>query len=277
MNLEDKFRELQNKSQGAHMPHVYYGDPHEEFSLQLLETLVGNGADILEVGIPFSDPTADGPTFQAVCERALENGITPRRCIEGIKKLRTKGIQNPIVVTTYYNIPYVMGVGKFLNRIKEAGAQAVIIPNVPVEEADVLLAEGKQSGIHPIFQIAPTTTEDRLKKIVDIASGFLYVIGVEGVTGVRESLGDSTLKLVTRVRRHTDMPLLAGFGISTRQQASNVVEAGADGAIAGSVYARIYEKNLKEPSQMLPEIASLVAQIKQGCIEGYNQRKIKSK
>ncbi|PVX23059.1 MAG: tryptophan synthase subunit alpha, partial [Candidatus Bathyarchaeum sp.] len=218
------------------------------------------------------DPTADGPTFQAVCERALENGMTPNRCIEGIKKLRAKGIENPIVVTTYYNIPYVMGVGKFLNKIKEAGAQAIIVPNVPVEEADVLITEGKNNSIHPIFQIAPTTTEKRLKKITDVASGFLYVIGVEGVTGVRESMGDSTLKLVKRVRKHTDMPLLAGFGISTKQQAAAVVSAGADGAIVGSAYARIYEKNLNNPEQTLPKVASLVKEIKQGCKEGYNKR-----
>jgi len=273
MNLKEKFQELKSKGEGAHMPHVYYGDPHEEFSLKLIETLVENGADILEFGIPFSDPTADGPTFQAVCERALEKGITPNRCIEGIKKLRARGIENPIVVTTYYNIPYVAGVGNFLSKIKEADAQAIIVPNVPVEEADVLLAEGKKSGIHPIFQIAPTTTEDRLKKIVDIASGFLYVIGVEGVTGVRESLGGSTLKLVKRVRKHTNMPLLAGFGISTRNQAAAVVAAGADGSIVGSAYARVYEKNLEKPEDTLPEIVRLVEQIKQGCIEGYAERR----
>ena len=273
MKLETKFSELQNKGEGAHMPHVYYGDPHEEFSLKLLETLIENGADILEFGIPFSDPIADGPTFQAVCERALKNGMTPTKCIEGIRKLRARGIENPIVVTTYYNIPYVVGVGNFLNRIKEADAQAIIVPDVPVEEANVLLTEGKKSGIQPIFQIAPTTTEERLKKIVDIASGFLYVIGVEGVTGVRESLGDSTLKLVQRVRKHTDMPLLAGFGISNRKQAAAVVAAGADGAITGSAYARVYEKNLEKPRETLPEIACLLGEIKQGCIEGYRQRK----
>ena len=165
-----------------------------------------------------------------------------------------------------------MGVGNFLAKIRDAGAQAVIVPNVPVEEADVLITEGKKNQIHPIFQIAPTTTEDRLKKITDIASGFLYVIGVEGVTGVRESLGDSTLKLVKRVRRHTDMPLLAGFGISTRQQAAAVVAAGANGAIAGSAYARIYEKNLSNPETTLPNVASLVREIKQGCKEGYSKR-----
>lgn len=273
MKLEDKFRELKAEGKGAHMPHVYYGDPNEEFSLKLIETLAANGADIIEFGIPFSDPTADGPTFQAVCERSLENGMTPSRCIEGIKKLRAKGIENPIVVTTYYNIPYVMGVGNFLNRIKEAGAQAIIVPNVPVEEADELIIEGKKRMIHPIFLVAPTTTEDRLKKIADIASGFLYVVGVEGVTGVRESLGESTLKLVKRVRRHTNMPLLAGFGISNRQQASAVVAAGADGAIAGSAYARVYEKNLETPEDTLPQIAKLVCEIKQGCIEGYKRRR----
>jgi tryptophan synthase alpha chain len=272
MNLEDKFQELKNRGEGAHMPHVYFGDPHEEFSLKLIETLAENGADILEFGIPFSDPTADGPTFQAVCERALKNGITPAKCIQAIKKLRDRDVENPIVVTTYYNIPYVAGVGNFLNRIREAGAQAIIVPNVPIEEADVLLAEGKHNGIQIIFQIAPTTTENRLKKITDIASGFLYVINVEGVTGARESLSDSTMKLVKRVRRHTDMPLMAGFGISNRQQASNVVAAGADGAIAGSCYAKVYEKNLKKPEETLPQIAELVGQIKQGCIEGYRRR-----
>ncbi len=272
MKLETKFQELQSRGEGAHMSHVYYGDPQEEFSLRLLETLAKNGADILEFGIPFSDPTADGPTFQAVCERALEKGMTPNRCIDGIKKLRSNGIENPIVITTYYNIPYVMGVGNFLNRIKEAGVQAIIIPNVPVEEADILLDEGKKKGIYPIFQVAPTTTEDRLKKIVDIASVFLYIIGIEGVTGVRESLGESTLKLVERVRKHTDIPLLAGFGISTRKQATTLVAAGADGVVVGSAYAKVYEKNLEKPQEMLPEIADLVSQIKQGCIEGYKQR-----
>jgi tryptophan synthase alpha chain len=272
MELKEKFQELKNRREGAHMPHVYYGDPNEEFSLKLIEMLVENGADILEFGIPFSDPTADGPTFQAVCERALRNGMTPTKCIQGIRTVREMGIENPIVVTTYYNIPYVTGVGTFLQEIKEAGAQAIIVPNVPVEEADVLLAEGRRKGVQIIFQVAPTTTEDRLKKIADVASGFLYVISVEGVTGVRESLANSTLKLVQRVKRHTDMPILAGLGISSKQQASAVVAAGADGAIAGSAYAKVYEKNLEKPREMLPEIARLVEQIKQGCIEGYRQR-----
>jgi len=276
MDLEEKFRELRELREGAHMPHVYYGDPNEEFSLKLIKNLAENGADLIEFGIPFSDPTADGPTFQAACERALERGMTPAKCIEGIKKSRKSGLEVPLVVTTYYNIPYVAGVGTFLSEIKRAGVQAIIVPDLPVEEADSLLGEGKKWDVHVIFQVAPTTTEDRLKKIADTASGFLYVISVEGVTGVRESLTDSTLKLVSRVRRHTDVPVLAGFGISKREHAAAVVSAGADGAVAGSAYAEIYDKNLQKPEETLPEIARLAKQIKQGCIEGYRQRLVNS-
>lgn len=272
MDLEEKFRELKERREGAHMPHVYYGDPNEEFSLKLIKNLAENGADLIEFGIPFSDPTADGPTFQAACERALKKSMTPAKCIQGIKKLRRSGLEIPLIVTTYYNIPYVTGIGTFLSEIKKAGAQAIIVPDLPVEEAGALLDEGKKLGVHVIFQVAPTTTEDRLKKIADIASGFLYVMGVEGVTGARESLTDSALKVVSRVRRHTDVPVLAGFGISKKEHATAVVSAGADGAVAGSAYAEIYAKNLKKPEETLPEITRLAKQIKRGCIEGYRQR-----
>ena len=272
MDLEEKFRELKERREGAHMPHVYYGDPNEEFSLKLIKNLAENGADLIEFGIPFSDPTADGPTFQAACERALKKSMTPAKCIQGIKKLRRSGLEIPLIVTTYYNIPYVTGIGTFLSEIKKAGAQAIIVPDLPVEEAGALLDEGKKRGVHVIFQVAPTTTEDRLKKIADIASGFLYVMGVEGVTGARESLTDSALKVVSRVRRHTDVPVLAGFGISKKEHATAVVSAGADGAVAGSAYAEIYAKILKKPEETLPETARLAKQIKRGCIEGYRQR-----
>ena len=272
MDLEEKFRELKERREGAHMPHVYYGDPNEEFSLRLIKNLAENAADLIEFGIPFSDPTADGPTFQAACERALKKSMTPAKCIQGIKKLRRSGLEIPLIVTTYYNIPYVTGIGTFLSEIKKAGAQAIIVPDLPIEEAGALLDEGKKRGVHVILQVAPTTTEDRLKKIADSASGFLYVMGVEGVTGARESLTDSALKVVSRVRRHTDVPVLAGFGISKREHATAVVSVGADGAVAGSAYAEIYEKNLKKPEETLPEITRLAKQIKRGCIEGYRQR-----
>lgn len=274
MRIEDKFKELRDKEEGAYMAHIYYGDPTEEFSLKQIETLVENGADFIEFGVPFSDPTADGPTFRAACERALKNGITPVKCIRGIRRLRETGLEVPVVVTTYYNIPYVFGVERFLREISRAGAQAVIVPNVPVEEADLLLEAGGKTGVAIIFLVTPTTTDDRLKKITGVASGFIYVVNVEGVTGTRETLKESTLKLVKRVRKYTDIPLMAGFGISKKEHAKAVVSAGADGAITGSVLGKIYEKKLDNPEETLPRLAKVAREIREGCNEGYRQREV---
>jgi tryptophan synthase alpha chain len=272
MEIERKFRELKEKGEGAYMPHVYYGDPNEEFSLELIKTLVDNGADLIEFGIPFSDPIADGPTFIGACERALEGGTTPASCIEGLRRLRGIGVEVPIILTTYYNIPYVMGIENFTRRVREAGAQGLIIPDLPVEESAELLEVAKASDLRVIFQVAPTTSDERLKKIIEAASGFLYVINVEGVTGARESLLRSTLELVRRVRRSTDVPLMAGFGISKGEHAKAMVSEGADGVITGSAITKIYAKNLKSPEEALPEIAEFAREIKRACIEGYRGR-----
>lgn len=271
MKLEEKFLELKEKGEGALMPHVYYGDPYEDFSMKLIKTLVENCADLIEFGIPFSDPTADGPTFQAACERSLKH-VTPTKCIEGMKELEKSGVEIPFIVTTYYNIPYVVGVGAFLDEIKKAGAQGLIVPDLPIEEAENLVKDAEKRNLHVILQVAPTTTEERLKKITDMASGFLYVINIEGVTGARETLSDSTLELVGRIRRHTDLPILSGFGISKRDHAIDVVSAGANGVVVGSAFAKIYEKNINKPEKTLREVAQLARQIKRGCIEGYRKR-----
>ena len=272
MDLEETLLRLRNCGEGAFMSHVYYGDPSPRFSRQLITTLAENGADLVEIGIPFSDPTADGPTFQAACERALKNGITPPECIRGIKLLREEGLKAPIIVTTYYNIPYTMGVGRFLEEIKSAGSQGVIVPNLPFEEAEEMLEEGRKRGVHVILLVAPTTTEDRLKRIADTASGFLYVMNVEGVTGARDAVSGSTLKLIERVRRHTDIPLMAGFGISEGEQAEVLMTAGADGVIAGSVFAKIYERSIGKPEDTLKEMAELAMRIKKGCVNGHPKR-----
>jgi tryptophan synthase alpha chain len=272
MDLEGMLLRLRNCGEGAFMSHVYYGDPNPHFSRQLITTLTKNGADLVEFGIPFSDPTADGPTFQAACERALSNGITPTKCIQGIRLLRDAGLKTPIIVTTYYNIPYTLGVGKFLEEIKAAGSQGVIVPNLPFEEAEVMLNEGRKRGVHVVLQVSPTTTEVRLKRIADTASGFLYVMNVEGVTGARRAISGSTLKLIERVKRHTDIPLMAGFGISRGEQAETLMTAGADGVIAGSIFAKIYERSIGKPEDTLKEIAELAKRIKKGCVNGHPRR-----
>lgn len=249
------------------MTHVYYGDPSEEFSLKLIETLAQNGADIIELGIPFSDPIADGPVFQAACERALSAGVTPIKCIAAIKKLRKAGLKTPIVVTTYFNIPYVMGFEKFLGMIKEAGAQGLLVPDLPAEEAKPYLGLIAKMELHLILQATPTTTKERLKKIVESATGFIYLVSLEGVTGSKLTNSNTTFKLIKEMKAQTQTPVMVGFGISKREQAQTLVAAGADGVVIGSAYAKIYAKNIRNPFITLLEIAQLSREIKQGCIK----------
>lgn len=272
MDLEEKFRELKERREGAHMAHVYYGDPHEEFSIRLMETLSGNGADIIEFGIPFSDPIADGATFQAACERALKGGVTPAKCIEGIRRLRAEGLEAPVVVTTYFNIPYVMGFERFLDKIKAVEAQGVLVPDLPVEEAEPFLEMARKRNLHLILQVTPTTSSERLGRILAEASGFIYLIGLEGVTGMRLRSRKAIFKLVEKVKEKTDLPVLVGFGISRGEHAEALVAAGADGVVVGSAYARIYAENLGDPFKKLPEIAGLAREIKLGCVRGYAHR-----
>jgi len=272
MDLEEKFQELKERKEGAHMAHVYYGDPNEDFSVKLIETLAENGADIVEFGIPFSDPIADGATFQAACERALKAGVTPVKCTEGIKRLRAEGLNTPMIVTTYFNIPYVMGFEKFLNKIKGAGAQGILIPDLPVEEAKPLMKIARKRRLHLILQVAPTTSQERLKKLLKSSSGFVYLIGLEGVTGSKLKSQESALKLIKAVREKTSIPIMVGFGISKREHAEAIVSAGADGVVVGSAYTRIYSKNLKDPFRKLPEIAKLAREIKLGCIKAYRNK-----
>lgn len=262
------------KEKAVYMAHVYYGDPSEEFSLKVIKALCESGVDIIEFGIPFSDPTADGPVFQRACERALKGGMTPKKAIDGIKRLRNDGVKQPIVVTSYYNIVFHAGIEKFVKNIKEAGANALIVPNVPFEEVDPLLEAGEKHGINIIFLVAPTTSEKRLKEILKYAKGFVYVVAVTGVTGAREYLQEMTLKLVKKVRQHSKIPFMVGFGISELEHAKTIIEGGADGVITGSAIGRIYEKHLDAPEKALPEIKTFAKNIKEGCREGLKCKEV---
>jgi tryptophan synthase alpha chain len=259
-------------SDAVYMAHVYYGDPIEEFSIELIRTLCANGTDIIEFGIPFSDPTSDGPSFQRACARALERGMTVERAITAIRNLRDGGIDKPIVVTSYYNVIHHMGDEKFIREIKEAGADGLIIPNVPLEESGILLELSKIFNLHLILIVSPTTSDDRLDMITQHARGFLYVTAVSGVTGVRDQIHETTLEIVKRVRKKTSTPIVVGFGISNLQHTSDIIAAGADGVITGSAICRIYEKFLDSPNASLNQIEDFAKQIKQGCREGILRR-----
>jgi tryptophan synthase alpha chain len=263
MEIDSTLRRLRERREGALMPHIYFGDPSPAFSLKLLRTLAESGADLLELGIPFSDPIADGPTFIAACERALSVGVTPRDCLKALGRLRGEGLRLPVLLTTYYNPIFSRGVGRFCEEASRAGAQGLIVPDLPVEEAGELLREAKREGLHLILQVAPTTGEARLGRILEEASGFLYLIGVEGVTGAREELESSTLELLGRVKGRTSLPLLVGFGISRPEHVAFLLRAGADGCVVGSAIARIYSERLDEPESTLPSIAEFVGSLKE--------------
>ena len=267
--LEEKFSELAKKGEGAHMAHIYYGDPSEDFSMRLIDVLVSNGADIIELGIPFSDPIADGPIFQAACERALRAGITPDKCMEAVRKVSGLGI--PVIVTTYFNIPYVMGFSKFLSRIRRSGAHGLLIPDLPLEEAYPYLKLAADEGVCMILQAAPTTSKGRLRRIVGASSGFLYIISLEGVTGSRPK-GRDALRLIRDVKAMSNIPVMVGFGISKGEQAEAFVSAGADGVVVGSAYTRIYSRKLRDPFETLDDIGKLAREIKLGCKLGYARR-----
>ncbi|MCS7102879.1 MAG: tryptophan synthase subunit alpha [Candidatus Korarchaeum sp.] len=271
--LEEKFEGLRERGEGALMTHLYYGDPSEEFSRKLIEALVESGADILELGIPFSDPIADGPTFQAACERALKAGVTPDKCIEAVREIMERGLDIPVVLTTYFNIPYVMGFSRFLRRIREAGAQGLLIPDLPLEEVEPYLKLTTKEGVRMILQIAPTTSERRLRRIVDASSGFIYLISLEGVTGSNLRSERKALRLIKEIKGIRDIPVMVGFGISGREQAETFVSSGADGVVVGSAYARIYSRKLQDPFEALPEVIELTREVKLGCRIGYARRK----
>ncbi len=231
-SLSKKFAEVKNEHRTAFMPFLVAGDPDFKKSLGIVKHIAEH-ADLLELGFPYSDPLADGPTIQSADGRALASGMTTDKVFELIAQFR-KSSAIPISVLVYANLVYQQGIDKFYRKAKEAGIDGVLVPDVPVEEAEPFVVAAKKYGIAPIFLVAQTTTDDRLKKILKYASGYLYLVSVLGVTGRRTSFSEETTAFIKRIRSQTNVPLAVGFGISTPEQARSFATAGADGIIVGS-------------------------------------------
>jgi tryptophan synthase alpha chain len=238
------------------------GDPDETTSLRIAKALIDGGTDILELGIPFSDPVADGPTIQRADDRALAAGTTPDTVFRLVKEIRAYS-SVPIVFLTYYNIVYRRGIERFYREAAEAGVDGILIADMPVEESGEVTAIATRYGIDPIFLIAQTTSDKRIRKIAAEAKGYLYLVSVLGVTGVRAQVSSGALDLLRRVRRHTDLPLALGFGISTPDHAATCASAGADGVIVGSAIVDIIGQNLDNPKIMEQKLRNYVARMKQ--------------
>jgi tryptophan synthase alpha chain len=217
------------------MPYFPLGYPDLATSIDVIEALAKHGADLIEVGLSFSDPLADGPVVQQATQTALEKGITIKKSLEAVKQIRSRGVDIPLVLMGYYNPMLSYGLKKFVCDAVEAGADGFIVPDLPLEESGDLIEAVHESSLPValIQMIAPTTPDARMEKIAGDSSGFIYLVSVIGVTGERKSISEGLENMIARVRKHTSVPVCVGFGISTPEQARQI-GALADGVIVGS-------------------------------------------
>lgn len=239
--IAQTFARLKSEGRGALMPYLMVGYPEKDSLEILAPALEAAGADLFEIGVPFSDPLADGATIQRASEQALRNGVNVAFAIDSVAKLRAKGVKVPLVMMGYYNPFLQYGLEKFATDAAAAGADGVIVPDLPPEEAGEFQRILSANGLDFIMFVAPTTPDSRIAQIVNVASGFIYCVSLTGVTGARTSLWDGLPTFLNRVRTHTELPLVVGFGISTPEHVRTVAQA-ADGAIVASALINLMDQ-----------------------------------
>ena len=245
----------------ALIPFFVIGDPDFDTSLAIVKTAIDAGADILELGIPFSDPIADGPTIQKADIRALDNGMTVKKALDFIKQVKQYR-DIPIGLLMYYNLIYQYGVEKFFNDFHKAGGNSVLVADLSIDSADEIEQPAKKAGLDTVFMVTPNTDEDRMKLIASKTTGFIYTVSLLGVTGGRDQLSTSIESMVGKLKKITKVPICVGFGISKPEHAVAVANAGADGVIIGSKIVKIIEENLNDKQKMLTEIAQFIKDVK---------------
>lgn len=245
MKISEKFRQLKTRKEGALIAYICAGDPTPAATKEYVTALIRGGADIIELGLPFSDPVADGPTIQAGIQRALDRGMTPDIYFKTISSLK---LHVPLVVMTYYNIIFKRGLDKFVKDCKASGISGIIVPDLPPEESGELADICKKHDVDLIFLVAPTTTGSRMERILAQGTGFIYLVARLGVTGARADVAISTKELINRVK--TTTPKAVGFGISNGRQAAEIIRAGADGVIVGSAFVDIIAKGVDVPERL---------------------------
>jgi tryptophan synthase alpha chain len=236
-SLSTMFAKTVSQNRAAFLPYFPIGYPTYDKSLAAIVAMSEAGVDGFEIGIPFSDPLADGPTIQAATQVALENGITVKACLEAVRELRSRGVHQPMLLMGYLNPLLAYGVESFVRDAKAAGADGFIIPDLPPEEASIFAALCSEAGLALIFFLAPTSTEDRISLVAEHATGFIYVVSLTGVTGARTDLPPGLTDFIARVRSKTSHPLVLGFGISTPDHA-RLMNGLVDGFIVGSALVR---------------------------------------
>lgn len=247
--LAEMFETAKSQNRAAFLPYFPIGYPTYDDSIASIEAMAAAGVDGFEIGIPFSDPIADGPVIQAATQISLENGTTVKMCLEAVRTLRDKGVNQPMLMMGYANPLVAYGTEKFVKDAKLAGADGLIVPDVPPEEAAMFADVCAQEGMALVFFLAPTSNEKRIAMTAKHATGFIYVVSLTGITGVRTDLPDYLTEFVGRLRENTDKPLVMGFGISTADHARRVSEL-MDGFIVGSALVRAGKESVSAVGEL---------------------------
>lgn len=251
--ITEKIKEKQKQNKLAFIPFIVAGDPDTEKSKELLLSLQETGADIIELGIPYSDPLADGPVIQLAAKRALDNGMSLKNAIKMLASIKDK-LTVPVIVFTYYNPIYAYGLEKFVKDVKEAGFKGVLVPDLPIEEANDLIKLVKENELELIMLVTPTSGDERIKSITDVSEGFVYLVSVTGVTGARSSFSEHVEQSLSKIKSITDKPVCVGFGISQPEHIKQLKTLNAQGAIVGSAIIKVIEQNADNPDNIVPEV-----------------------
>ncbi|MDZ7687430.1 MAG: tryptophan synthase subunit alpha [Halobacteriales archaeon] len=251
---------LELPDEPALIPYFVAGYPSVESVPDAIEAFEAGGADVIEVGLPFSEPIADGPTIQNGITDALENGMTPSRYFEVVGEADA---DVPLVCMTYYNLIMQRGIGEFVRDCVSVGIEGIIVPDLPVEESGALYEACENHGVSLVFIVAPTTTDERLERIMERVSGFVYLQARLGTTGAREDVSTATYDVLERVRGY-DVPKAVGFGVSKREHARDIIRGGADAVVAGSVFVEMMDGGTDGVEEKTREL-------KQGALEGVEE------
>jgi len=264
--IETVFDQLKTEGKAALIPYITAGDSHPELTVPLMHAMVKAGADAIELGVPFSDPMADGPTIQLACERALRHNVSIDDIFGMVKTFRELDDVTPVILMGYLNPLEAMGYEKFAVQAKAAGIDGMLTVDLPPEEADDLLTPLKQQGVDAIFLLSPTTRQHRIERIVASGSGYLYYVSLKGVTGSNALDVDDVDQHVKNIKQHTDLPVGVGFGIKDAETAAAVSKV-SDAVVVGSVLVKMIEENAGDDATIINNIASLLGDMRQAMDE----------